>query len=88
MPKWKRARSLPRRWQKNHLINKYGTICYLCQKEMTVQEMTIDHEIPMSLGGPDTLDNYRLAHSSCNHLKNNLNLEEFLAFQAGSIQRG
>lgn len=29
MGKWKRNLSLPRRWQRNHLISKYGAECYL-----------------------------------------------------------
>lgn len=40
-----------------------GGRCWLCGK---LGATTIDHVIPRSLGGPDTLDNLRAAHGSCN----------------------
>lgn len=87
MGKWRRKLSLPRRWQRNHLITKYGAVCYLCNKPIEkAKDITFDHWVPLSKGGPDTLDNYRLAHDPCNHLKAALTPEEFKAFQAGEIQ--
>lgn len=87
MSKWKRSKSLPRRWQRNHLINKYGSVCYLCKETIeTAKAITFDHWIPVSKAGSDTLDNYRLAHSECNNLKADLTPEEFLEFQNGFLQ--
>lgn len=87
MGKWKRARSLPRRWQRNHLINKYGAECYICKEPFaTLSEVTIDHWVPLSKGGADAMENYRLAHFDCNQLKADLMPEEFRLFQVGSIQ--
>lgn len=52
--------------------------CSLCQHPVSPDadanaddRPTIDHVIPKSLGGPDTLDNYRLAHRACNLAKGN-----------------
>lgn len=86
MGKWRRVRSLPRRWQRNHLITKYGNTCYLCGSELAMKEITFDHWEPLSRGGEDDLPNYRLAHAECNQLKSNLTPEEFLAFQNGEIR--
>jgi 5-methylcytosine-specific restriction endonuclease McrA len=84
--KWRRITSLPRRWQRNHLIAKYGNECYLCKKPIgTIKEITFDHWQPLSKGGLDTLENYRLAHWSCNHLKADMTPEEFQEFQKGNL---
>lgn len=87
MGKWKRSRSLPRRWQRNHLIAKYGSECHLCGEPITkAKDITIDHWEPVSKGGSDTIDNYRLAHYDCNQLKANMTPEDFRAFQVGEIK--
>lgn len=38
---------------------------------MRLEDMSIDHHIPMSKGGTDTIDNMRLAHVWCNGFKAN-----------------
>ncbi len=87
MGKWKRNLSLPRRWQRNHLVNKYGANCYLCLEPIDkAKDITFDHWVPISKGGSDELDNYRLAHLDCNKLKSNLLPDEFRAFQIGQIK--
>lgn len=87
MGKWRRNKSLPRRWQRNHLIAKYGSVCYLCQEPLeSAKDITFDHWEPLSKGGLDELENYRLAHFECNQLKGALSPEEFMAFQIGQIQ--
>lgn len=86
MGKWRRNKSLPRRWQRNHLIAKYGSVCYLCGEVFkSMKDITFDHWLPLSKGGEDILENYRLAHKDCNHLKGALTPEEFEEFQEGLI---
>jgi 5-methylcytosine-specific restriction endonuclease McrA len=85
MGKWRRVHSLPRRWQRNHLIAKYGAVCHLCHRPITLKDLTFDHWVPVSKGGADTLDNYRLAHDHCNQMKANLTPAEFLGFQKGEM---
>lgn len=86
MSKWRRNKSLPRRWQRSHLINKYGNICYICQLPFqSLKDVTFDHYIPLSRGGFDLLENYRLAHQECNLLKADMLPEEFIKFQKGGI---
>ena len=87
MGKWRRAKSLPRRWQRNHLIAKYGSMCYLCDLPFeTIKDITFDHWEPLSKGGEDSLENYRLAHFVCNQLKADMTPEQFQDFQNGLIK--
>lgn len=84
MGKWRRNKSLTRRWQKNHLIKKYGCICWICDLPFkSIKDITFDHYIPISKGGFDLLENYRLAHFHCNQLKADMTPEEFQEFQQG-----
>lgn len=84
MGKWKRNRSNKRRWERNHLINKYGAICALCgEKIEKMKDITIDHIIPISKGGDSTIENYQLAHLACNQTKADMTPEEFIIFQKG-----
>lgn len=55
--------------QLNEVFNKFdGKCAYCCQK---VENLTVDHFIPISLGGPDTLFNVLPACSRCNCSKHN-----------------
>ena len=86
MSKWRRNKSLCRRWQRNHLIKKYGCVCYICEQPFdSIKDITFDHYIPVSKGGFDELSNYRLAHYHCNQLKNDMMPDEFLVFQKGGV---
>lgn len=85
--KWRRKKSLPRRWQRNQLVNQHGAICQICTEPFEkARDITIDHIIPLSKGGEDTFDNYQLAHYDCNQLKADMTPEEFEDFQLGRVQ--
>lgn len=70
-------------WRK--VFSRDKGICYLCGKAVDTADFTmrgnvfiaganypsIDHVIPLSLGGTHTLDNIRLAHCWCNTIKSN-----------------
>ena len=84
MSKWRRNKSLTKRWKKNHLINKYNGICHICGLPiLNKKDVTIDHFIPFSKGGFDELENYRIAHLKCNQIKRDMTPEEFKEFQKG-----
>ena len=86
MSKWRRNKSLTRRWQRGHLIKKYGNICYICEEPFkSLKDITFDHYLPLSKGGFDLLDNFRLAHFGCNQLKANMTPVEFAEFQKGGV---
>jgi 5-methylcytosine-specific restriction endonuclease McrA len=65
------------------VLEKYGTNCHICSEpiDLTAPRSTshyrwkrslhIDHLIPISKGGEDTLENVRPAHGLCNLSKGN-----------------
>jgi len=60
------------------VLDKYGSICYLCAELIDLEAprspaqpgwergLQIDHVIPISKGGHDTIDNLRPTHGKCN----------------------
>jgi 5-methylcytosine-specific restriction endonuclease McrA len=52
----------------------WGTMCHLCGKDGADSR---DHVIPRAKGGPDTLDNSRPAHMTCNRLRSDMDLPEW-----------
>lgn len=60
------------------LVKRDGSDCHLCGNPVDLtlkypdpQSRSVDHVMPRSLGGPDSLENYKLSHLTCNVLKNN-----------------
>lgn len=43
--------------------------CFYCKRELTWKTITLDHVIPKSRGGPDTVDNLVIACARCNNKK-------------------
>jgi len=52
-------------------VTKTVYVCKGCDRICTLDDLEVDHIIPVSLGGPDTLDNKRLLCSKCNKTKGN-----------------
>lgn len=65
-------------------INLYGFTCHICKEAIDPSAsrkagdagwergLHIDHVVPLSKGGPDTLENVRPAHGLCNMKKGNV----------------
>ncbi|MGB3207842.1 MAG: HNH endonuclease [Crinalium sp.] len=60
-----------KRRKRHHLLQMYGNHCCWCDKQMTKSERTIEHLVPKSLGGSNTISNLRLACFTCNNLRGN-----------------
>lgn len=60
-----------------NLLRRDGTICYLCGLEMGLEDMTIDHVVPLSKGGRDGMINYKITHELCNLEKGNMTEGEY-----------
>lgn len=56
------------------VLAEYGTVCHLCGG---VGADSVDHVIPRSLGGDDSLDNLRPAHRSCNFSRGNMTMNQW-----------
>lgn len=64
------------------VLELYGTDCHICNKPIDLNAprqcgkegwelgLQIDHVMPLSKGGTDTIDNLRPAHGYCNNTKN------------------
>ncbi len=64
----------------DYLGNRDGWKCGLCRKNLSKKyknphplSITIDHIIPLSMGGQHTKANTQLAHNRCNYMKGNKN---------------
>lgn len=53
-----------------------GNVCFYCKKPKPI---TVDHNIPLSRGGTDNIDNILPACRSCNSKKSAMTTDEFLA---------
>lgn len=60
------------------IYDKSGGRCALCGQLLKLEDMTIDHIIPISMGGEDSLDNIQALCYSCNQFKDNILPEIFL----------
>lgn len=46
--------------------------CFICDKPITKEEYaTLEHILPVSLGGTDDMCNLALSHQKCNHTRGN-----------------
>lgn len=68
----KRARSVSgERFGLDDIFKRDNAKCHLCRKPVARHDASMDHIIPLSLGGEHSLVNVALAHQSCNSSKNN-----------------
>ena len=71
------------RKEKAQLIERDGTRCFFCHKELG-DDITLEHLQPLSSGGKNHLNNMVLAHKKCNHAANRLNLIEKIKIAVNS----
>lgn len=70
--------------RRQRLLDAYGPLCYICEREFPPDELTIEHLVPVSRGGSEgSWDNQMLACRPCNAQKMNYTLEEYRRVQAG-----
>ena len=76
----------PSRLAADEVVRTYGANCHICQQPIDPSlprtsklGLTVDHVIPLSKGGLDTIDNLRPAHWACNNRKSNKLPEEINA---------
>lgn len=50
----------------NFYLERDGSLCQLCLKPLNMEFVSIDHIIPVALGGLHRMNNLQLAHASCN----------------------
>lgn len=80
----KRYKGKQRAWNCRALIRRDGCVSGMCGLAIaSMREVTIDHIIPLSKGGSETLENMQLAHEGCNQVKADLSPEEWKELQGG-----
>jgi len=55
--------------EKQALFDKYGRKCLCCKRSEGAVELTIDHVIPLSRGGENTIENAQVLCRGCNAVK-------------------
>lgn len=64
------------------VLRTFGRRCHICGLSEP-PATTADHIIPRSKGGPDTVDNMRPAHKSCNSSRGARDLSEMIRPESG-----
>jgi len=64
--------------ERKMVYEKAGGCCMLCGQRLLLGNMTLDHIIPLSMGGEDEIVNLQAAHRECNQFKSNILPEDFL----------
>lgn len=75
--KWRKEHGRPmekrvpwKEWREaliHHLAERDGWICSCCEIQLTMENASPDHIIPVSSGGEHRINNYRLLCRSCNY---------------------
>lgn len=60
-----------RKSKKLQLSNTYGCYCWWCDQKLSLNQLTIDHLVPRSRGGSNSLENLRLTCFPCNNKRGN-----------------
>lgn len=60
------------------IYNKSGGRCELCGRRLLFEEMTLDHIVPLSMGGEDSMENLQAACYACNQFKSNILPDDFM----------
>lgn len=67
------------RKEKEQIIIRDGTLCFYCDEEMH-DDISLEHLIPLSAGGKNTLGNMVLCHKDCNQNVGNITVVEKVKF--------
>lgn len=63
------------------LLKVKGFNCYICKKKLKENNGTIDHVVPISLGGTNDVENLEFCCHDCNQLKSAQTEDEFSEFK-------
>ena len=64
---WYRASERPK--LRRRLWNRFARRCNLCGRALRLRDVTIDHIVPVAVGGTNHVANLQPAHLSCNMRK-------------------
>lgn len=61
-------------WKQNNMSI---DICHYCNNHIELDELEIDHGVPICSGGGHTIDNLFPSHKKCNREKNDMTVDEY-----------
>jgi hypothetical protein len=64
---------------REYIIERDKNQCYICNRVLPTDELTIDHVVPRLKGGDSTENNLKCCCKDCNQLKGNFSYSEKLA---------
>lgn len=64
--------------ERKSIYNKAGGRCELCGCRLVLEDMTLDHIVPLSMGGEDSMKNLQTACYACNRFKSNILPDDFM----------
>lgn len=64
-------------YEKSTVYERYNGRCAICGVPLNRKNMTISHNVPLSKGGTNGMENLMLSCWVCSHAKNNLTMQEF-----------
>lgn len=68
---WRTMSGAQRKRITDAIYQRDGMVCSICHLHVRREDASVDHVVPLSKGGPSTMDNLRLAHRRCNSSKGN-----------------
>ena len=71
--------------EKGHILDRDGDCCFYCGKPLE-GDITLEHLIPLSAGGKNTLSNMVLAHEECNQRVGNWNIHKKVEYAINQRQ--
>lgn len=75
------------REERQTVLDRFCGRCAYCGKQITMQELNVDHLVPLRKGGEDRLYNMYPSCRSCNQAKSTLDIEQFREFVQTAYQR-
>lgn len=66
--------------EKRRIYDRQNGLCAYCGQHRNIKYMTVDHIIPLSRGGTDSLGNLQCTCKKCNGLKEDMLPNEFTLF--------
>ena len=67
-----------RKAYRRHVFNKQNGKCSMCGQKLSYLKFTIDHIVPVSKGGKNTLENMEAMCDTCNRMKADMLKQDFL----------
>ena len=58
--------------------SKRTAVCYYCQKQVSTKDVHFDHMVPLSKGGPHSVENLCVSCAHCNLSKHDKMLQDFV----------